>query len=120
MCDILIAEAAKKRRRPPHPNIPTPPKKLRPVCHIIVIGSCPPGGTLTPMHNNNPAFDDITLETLPAELVKVKFCFTSDRLRHVLITFIFQREIKVSFVLPTAIQPMVDFFTKVSMARGLI
>ncbi|KAG9001429.1 hypothetical protein FRB94_004794 [Tulasnella sp. JGI-2019a] len=92
MCDILIAEAAKKRIRPPHPNIPTPPKKLRPVCHIIVIGSSPPGGIETPMYNNNPAFDDITLQSLPAELVK--------------------REIKVSFVLPTAIQPMIDFFEK--------
>lgn len=47
------------------------PKKP-PICHIVLISSSNPGGPKTPLHNRLPELDEITWETLPAEIKKVR------------------------------------------------
>ncbi|KAG8900304.1 hypothetical protein FRB99_006124 [Tulasnella sp. 403] len=90
MCDILSSETLKQTRRA-HSNTTTPPT-APPIFRIILIGSDPPGGPKTPMYNNNPELDDVTLDTLPAELIK--------------------RNIKITFVLPYDIPAFRELFGK--------
>lgn len=66
---------------------------------------------MNPRNNNDPALDDITLQTLPAELVKVKLDLSYVDIAD--LTLCFQRDIRISCVLSTPMPAMSDFLKAV-------
>jgi mediator of RNA polymerase II transcription subunit 25 len=50
----------------------TQQKTPRLVCHILHVAASPADGSQKPLWNNSPTLDDVSWETLPAELKKVR------------------------------------------------
>ncbi|KAG8930976.1 hypothetical protein FRC02_003397 [Tulasnella sp. 418] len=98
MIEHLFAEAAQQPLSPSHPNIPPAPKKLAPIAHLILIASSPPGGPRYPLENSMSKFDDVTLETLPSEIL--------------------QRNIHFSLLSPIQIPELVSFHNKTTAGAG--
>lgn len=64
-------DAAEITRPRPNAQSQTEEKPYEPIFYLIHIASSGPDKMIKPAFNNNPAFDNVTWETLPAEISKV-------------------------------------------------